>query len=420
MPKRPFMKPTNRLLIIATWMVLGSLPGAHAQVKKEVAVKAINDMATYISTTMLDEQGKSRCDYNLTEGKWYPYEVPWHTGQAVYAMLAAYKQTRNPKWLATARKAGDYWISLQINDHPKLKGMLGAVHGDAIGDSTIVFATISDGTPGLYELTRVTGDKKYAQVATTAAEWMLKNMYYAEKGVCYDAVDLGTGVVEKEHSEFWKGKKEQSLYDVSRPNTEGWLFLDAYEFNKNKALLDAHLNLSNKVVELEEKGLWMQFTPNSIEEKSFHPRFNLWYAESLIHTWKKTGDKKYLEAAAATGRTYAKAQQKDGTIFYVNYIDGRAPDRSSVTGSAVAMAGIVWIELAKAGYTEFLPYIEKSATWVVQNRFGMDHPDKNLRGAILETRMRSRKDKIWLVNRDIGTSFSIRFLVDYLNFKGLN
>ena len=394
------------------------LQPAYGQVSKGAAVKAINEMAAYMATTMLDKQGKSRCDYNLTEGSWYPYEVPWHTGQAVYALLAAYKQTGDPRWLTAAKRAGDFWISLQIRDHPRLKGMLGAVHGDDIGDSTIVFATISDGSPGPYELSRVTGDKKWAQVATSAAQWMLRNLYDSAKGICYDNVDLVSGEVQKTNSPFWKEKKEQTLYDISRPNTEGWIFLDAYEFSKNKAFLDAHLNLSNSVVKLQDaNGLWMQFMPNSAAENSFHPRFNLWYAESLMHTWKFTHDKKYLEAALLTGRAYAKAQQKDGTIFYVNYTDGRPPDRSSVTGSAVAMAGIVWIELARAGYTEFLPHIEKSAEWITRNRYSATHPDPNLRGAILETRMRNRNGKLWLVNRDIGTSFAVRFLVDYIGFK---
>ncbi len=411
------MTPITRFLFLTALLPALALSARAQQVSRQAALDAVNGMAAYISTTMLDAQGKSRCDYNLTEGKWYPYEVPWHTGQAVYAMLAAYKETKNPKWLATAKRAGDYWISLQIKDHPKLKGMLGAVHGDAIGDSTIVFATISDGSPGPYELSRVTGDPRYAQVATSAAEWMLKNMYDSANGVCYDNVDLVSGDVQKTYSAFWKDKKEQALFDVSRPNTEGWIFLDAYEFSKKKAFLDAHLLLSNSVVKLEDKnGLWMQFTPNTQSENSFHPRFNLWYAESLVRTWKFNGDKRYLEAAVLTARTYAKAQQKDGTIYYVNYTDGRAPDRSSVTGSATALAGILWIELAQAGYKEFLPNIERSANWIIKNRYSATHPDPNLRGSILETRMRGRNDKIWLVNRDIGTTFSIRFLVDYLHF----
>lgn len=392
------------------------------QVSKGEIEEAITQTANHIVHAMLDEEGKSRCDYNLTEGRWYPYEVPWHTGQAINALLAGYEITANETWLNAAKKAGDYWIGLQIKDHPKLSGMLGATHGDFVGDDVIVFATISDGTPGIYALSKVTKERRYAEVATSAAKWMLEHMYDADKGICYDNVDLKTGEVQKEYSPFWKNKEigEQTLYDVSRPNTEGSLFKDAYEFSGDVAFRDAFINLCNSLLALQdEHGLWSQFMPNFKDAHSFHPRFNLWYAESLIEAWKLTKDRKYLEAAAKTAQTHAKAQQKDGTIYYDNYTDGKVPDKGSVTGSAVALAGIVWMELSKAGYHEFDAPIEKSAYWLIHNRFAEDHPDENLRGAVLETRTRSRKGKVWLVNRDIGTSFALRFLAAYHRFKGL-
>jgi rhamnogalacturonyl hydrolase YesR len=413
------MKLNNGLLSIFSLAILLCSVNVRAQVKKDEVLLAIDQMAGYVSNVLLDEEGKSRCDYNLTEGKWYPYEVPWHTGQAVYALLAAYKQTNNKAYLDAAIRGGNFWAGLEIKDHPVMKGMVAGVHGDALGDEFIVFATISDGTPGIYELSRVTKNPRYAKVATNAASWMLKNMYYAEKGVCYDNIDAKTGEVLKEYSPFWKlkDKKEQKLFDVSRPNTEGWLFKDAYEFSGDKKFRDAYLNLCNSLLEKQgPEGVWMQFMPNFIDEKSFHPRFSLWYAESLIHAYKMTQDKKYLEGAAKTARAFVKAQQKDGTIFYDNYMSDRQPDKGSATGSSVALAGIVWIELSRYGYKEFDGNIEKSAQWLINNRYAQDHPDPNLRGAVLETRTRFRKGKVWLTNRDIGTSFGLRFLVDYLNF----
>lgn len=416
------MKRTNLLACWLTGLLVAASPVAEAQVKKEDVTRAINETAVYIKDVLLDSEGKSRCDYNMIEGKWYPYEVPWHTGQAVLALLQAYKVTGNQDYLASAKKGGDYWASLEIKDHPKLKGMVNAIHGDALGDDFLVFATVSDGTPGIYELSRVTGDKKYARVATNAASWMLANMYYPEKGVCYDNIDAKTGEVLKEFSPFWNkmDKKDQQLINVSRPNTEGYLFKDAFEFSGEKKFKDAYINLCNSLIEKQgPEGVWMQFMPNFADVHSFHPRFSLWYAESLIEAFKLTGDRKYLESAAKTARTFAKAQQKDGTIFYDNYTNGRAPDKGSVTGSATSLAGIVWIGLAKEGYKEFDQNIERSAEWVINNRYGQEHPDVNLRGAIIETRIRFRKGKVWLTNRDIGTSFALRFLVDYKNFKQL-
>ncbi|RYF37943.1 MAG: hypothetical protein EON97_00290 [Chitinophagaceae bacterium] len=415
------MKPIRTGIYAFSLMAI-SMGGlqVNAQPKKEEITKAINETARYVSEVILDKQGKSRCDYNVTEGKWYEYEVPWHTGQAINSLLAAYKVTGNKSYLEAAKRGGNYWIGMEIKDHPKLKGMLNAPHGDVLGQDYVVFATISDGTPGIYELSRVTKDPKYARIATTAAEWMLKNMYYPEQGVCYDNIDIKTGEVLKEYSPFWKQKeqKDQKLFDVSRPNTEGSLFKDAYEFSGNAKFKDAFINLCNSLIEKQgPEGVWMQFMPNSAEAHTFHPRFSLWYAESLVEAFKLTGDRKYLESAAKTCRAFAKAQQKDGTIFYDNYTDGQRPDKGSATGSAVALAGIVWIELAKEGFSEFDANIEKSAAWLLKNRYAMDHPDPNLRGAVLETRTRFQKGKIWLTNRDIGTSFGLRFLVDYLHFK---
>lgn len=383
-------------------------------------MQAIGETATYIATVVLDQEGKSRCDYNMSEGKWYPYEVPWHTGQAVYALLAAYHATNDPKWLEAAKRGGNYWIGLEIKDKPAMNGMVKAVHGDVLGPDMVVFATVSDGTPGIYELSRVTKDPKYAKVATNAAAWMLAHMYYPEQGVCYDNLDSRTGEVLKEYSPFWKQKeqKDQQLFDVSRPNTEGSLFKDAFEFSGDKKFKDAFVNLCNSLIDKQgPEGVWMRFMPNDSASLMFHPRFSLWYAESLVEAYKLTKDRKYLEAAAKTARVFAKAQLENGTIWYENYTDGKKPDKGSITGSAVALAGIVWIQLAKYGFEEFNTNIERSARWTVANRYAADHPDPNLRGAIMETRTRSKKNKIWLTNRDIGTSFALRFLVDYLQFK---
>ncbi len=50
-----------------------------------------------------------------------------------------YEITKSPQALAAARKAGDWWIGLEIKDNPALKGMVGATHGDDIGNDKIVF-----------------------------------------------------------------------------------------------------------------------------------------------------------------------------------------------------------------------------------------------------------------------------------------
>ncbi len=384
--------------------------------KKEEIIQALKDAAFNATEVLLDEDGKSRCDYNLIEGKWYFYEPPWHTGQLIYGLLEAFKITKNEYYLEQAKRAGDWWCSLEIKDNPKLNGMLNAIHGDGI--ENIVFATISDGTNGIFELARVSKDNKYAEVATRAGEWMLNNMYVPEHKIFYDNVDPVTGEVMKQNSPFWKDKKEQTLFDVARPNNEGYLFLDMYKFTKNEKYKKTFIDLCESLVEKQgPEGLWMDFMPNDKAEGSYHPRFNLWYAESLIKGYEFTKDKRYLDAAKKTLLMFAKAQKKDGTIYYVNYIDGRY-NENSITGSATAFAGLLWIQLIKYGVgDEFIPNVEQSVNWIVKNQFSVNHPDPNLRGAVIDTRTRRKSGKVWLTQRDVGTAFGMRFLADYLNYK---
>ena len=401
--------------IVAFLIFLAPLRAQNVELKDDI-LNAMNDVGTYAADVLLDEEGKSKCDYNLTEGKWYPYEPAWHTGQVIYGLTEAYRVTGNEKFLQAAKRAGDWWVSLEIKDHPKLKGMLRAQHGDHAGD-VIVFATVSDGTGGLYKLYETTDIEKYAEVPTGAGAWMLENMCELDKGVCYDNVDPITGEVLKDRSPFWPEKENPTLYEVARPNTEGSLFLDMYEYTGNEEYKNAFLILCESLLDTQtEQGLWMDFMPNFKEAGTYHPRFNLWYAESLIDAYELTNDKRFLMGAKKTAQMYAKAQDGAGTIYYKNYVDGDR-NENSITGSAVAFSGIIWLRLLEHGEgDEFKENIEQSIDWILANRFYSDHPDPNLRGAVLNTRLRHRKGKLWLVNRDVGTSFGLRFMAKYYDY----
>ena len=396
--------------------VVVSQLSAQKTSKTEI-LSGIESGCDYMQKTMLDKEGKSRCDYNMMQSAWEPYEVAWHTGQAINALLDGYLITNNKKYLNKAIQAGNWWISLEIKDHPKLNGMIKSTHGAEMGE-TIVYSTTTDGSAGLFKLWRVTGNKKYAQVATNAGKWLYENNFEPVSGLSYDCIDPVTGEVQKNWSLFWPDRKIQSLNDVARPNAEGSLFLDMSRFTGDEKFKQWFINQYDVMVRTQsENGLWMRFTPNDTTNMSIHPRFNLWYAEALMDGYEITGDKKYLEAALKTARYHQQMQQKNGTIYYRNYADGKNPDIESVTGSAVSFSGILWLRLLKAGAgKEFEKSIEKSIQWVLLNRFSVNHPDPNLRGAFIDSRLKDRKTGIWMVNRDIGTIFGVRFLSDYYNY----
>ncbi len=406
-----------RILLILPLIILFSALSAFAQdtspTKSEI-LDAMRVAADYASQVLLDENGKSRCDYSILDGKWYDYEPAWHTGQIINGLVEVYRITKDERYLAAAKKAGDWWTGLEIKDNPKFKGMVRAIHGDGI--DYVVCATVTDGTPGLFNLYRLTKEKKYADVPTSAGEWMLQNFYLPKEGMLYDLADPTTGEVIKEDNPARKGTPQGGTDLVSRPNNEGSLYKDMYEYTGNPKYKEVFINLCGSLVAKQgPEGLWMQFGPNNQAKGSFHPRFNLWYAESLIEGFVLTGNKTYLEAAKKTLTFYMKYQKKDGTFYYENYLDGKS-NQNSVTGSTVAMLGVLWLRLQKLGVgDEFIPNIERSARWIVGNHFSVNHPDKNLAGATLNLRTRTKDGKIYMTQRDLGTSFAMRFLAAYYN-----
>lgn len=383
--------------------------------KKIRIQQALQDGANYAINVLLDEEGKSRCDYNIILGAWFEYEPPWHTGQIIYALVETYRLTGDPAYLDAARRAGDWWISLEITDHPILTGMVNAIHGDQI-DDRIVFATVSDGTAGLFKLYEETGYERYASVPTSAGGWMLSHMYLPDHGLFYDFVHYQTGEVLTEDHPYW-GNEVRELYDVARPNNEGSLYKYIYEYTGHERYREVFLALCESLVEKQgPEGLWMDFGPNQKAYDRFHPRFNIWYAESLLDGYDMTGDERYLLAAKKTADRYVKAQQADGTMYYVNYLDGTY-NTNSLCGSSVSFAGILWLRLLQYGAgDEYVDNIERSLEWVLRNRYDNDHPDVNLAGAFLETRMRHIHNGIWYTMRDLGTSFGLRFLADYYRY----
>ena len=258
-------------------------------------------------------------------------------------------------------------------------------------------------------------------LAISVSKWLFDNMYNQKEGVCYDFFDLNKREVLKTNSPFHQGKENQTLDDLARPNTEGSAFVDAYKLTGDQKFLDAHIELCKSLVEKQDSnGLWMQYSPNSSQYSFFHPRFNIWYAESLLEAYDNTKDKKFLEAAVKTAKQFAKIQLKDGTIFYENFTNGTRSNNGSICGSAIAFAGILWMRLEKYGYPEFKVNYEKSAHWIMRNRYPENYPNPNLRGAVFETQLRSKQGGIWFVHRDIGTSFGMRFLCHYYDLKYSN
>lgn len=398
-----------KYILLMIWSA-GLCNNSYSQIifDRNAVLDKIKAYADYASRILVDESGRSRCNYDIFNCEWLPYEVPWHTGQLINALVEAYKVTRNMEYLHRATFCANWWVTLEIKNHPLLNGMLRGIHGGDMDKHLIVFATISDGTPGLYNLSRVLNDSRYAEVATKAARWMLNNMYDPSKGGCYDNVDEITGKVIRNTADF-----DGNIYYTYRPNTEGYLFKDAYGFSGDSCFRKAYLVLCDSLISSQNtNGLWMQFKPNDLATGYFHPRYNLWTAESLIEAYEMTGDAKYLEAAAKTARLYSRYQDQSGAMFYKANLNGGV-DRSTICSSEAAFAGLIWMRLSSYGHHEFQINYERTLHWLVKASFNINHHDPNLQGAAIEIKTSLKNGKTQIINRDLGTIFAIRFLTKY-------
>ncbi len=384
---------------------------ANAMVPQAAIRRALIETADAIDTMLLDEHGRAKGDYYWREGRWSPYEVAWHTGQAIEALLAAHAVTGDPRYLARARQAGDYWVSLELKDGP-FKGMINAAHGDRLGE-LINFTTVGNGTPGLFCLSKVTGDPKYADVASSAIIWLARNMQVPEHpGLYYNILDPATGTIWTDKSPH-HDTDTPSVTQVARPNIEGSPFLDACLHTGEQWLCDAHFDLATRTAQRQSaNGMWMEFEPNDPVSGVIHPRFNSWNAEALLRSWKAKPNDLWFQAALKTARASIAMIGRDGSFDY----DRRGETTSGVspTGSASAFAGLLWLELRRAGYAEFDAEIHRVAGWLVSNRYPADHPDPNLRGLVVERRI--KRDAV--IQRDLGNFFAARFFESYLEQFG--
>ncbi|WP_299365252.1 hypothetical protein [Winogradskyella sp.] len=374
-------------------------------------IESLMHATSHTINAMLSENGEAKGNYRWLKGEWEAYETAWHTGQAIFGLLEAYKITGEQRALDASLKAGNWWVGLQFPKGHQLEGFLNAVHGDKMGE-LINTTTITDGTPGLFLLSKVTGDNTYANVATNAGAWILDNLYILDQRLSYNIVDGKTG-------EIWKTRSPHKQHEglpfdikhVARPNAEGYLWLDMYHHTGQERYKKAFLEICDKLVaDQSPSGFWMDYEPNDPAKGRVHGRFNTWNAEALVEAYKLTDNKDYLESALKCADALAGVQDRTGVIWYASYLDGNH-DKRSPCGSCTSFAGILWLELWHLGYDRFEQSIREALEFTLTNQFSENHPDKNLAGAYYGIRQRSKKNgEMQLYYRDINTAFGMRFL----------
>jgi len=389
---------------------------------REAAVhQAMTETARYVATILVQPSGKGRTDYDLVTGKWSDYETHWHTGQAIWGLVESASLINDPALMQAAMRAGNWWISTEYQSPHPFAGLVDATHGDKLGP-LLNWTTIADGTPGLFALSRTTQDPRYADSATRSGRWLWENTRVPDEveggeGLFYNIFDPSRGVVVTN----WNPHKQGAVYnpaadygsppitELARPNIEGFLFADMCRHTQEQKWCDRFIEQAEfALARQHENGLWMEFEPNDPETGNVHPRFNIWNAEALLEAYSITGEMRFLDGAERTAIFYRDIAKKDGTIHYRLNTDGSS-QRGSITGSAVAFNGILMLRLRDFGKSDFDAAIDRSADWLIKNRYSADHPDANVAAAVVNTRYKTGGGKTQLIQRDVGSTW-IRFV----------
>lgn len=401
------------LVSFALALALAAAPPADR--RAEVMV-ALENGADHAADVLITRTGEGRTEYDLLRGTWSSYETHWHTAQTAYGLLEAWRVTGDKRYLKTARRAGDWWVSTEFTDPHPLAGLVNAPHGDHLGD-LINMTTITDGANGLFALSYATGDTRYAQTLRRSADWFLASAYIPDEGLFYNIIDPSTARVWTDKSPHHKDRTPEKIRvsEVARPNSEGGLFAELCATTGEGRYCDAFFNVARRKLERQSpEGPWMEFEPNNPDTGKVHPRFNIWLAEAQLEAYALSGDQRYLESALRLARYMARVQRPNGGFYRTLTLDGGS-QRGDYIGSAVAFSGLLWLRLRDYGAgSEFDNNIERAVDWLIANQAPGDHPDPNLRGAFLNLWVREEEAEVRLFQRDIGTAFALRFLATYL------
>jgi len=413
--------------------LIGALSGAAALADDAVprrqaeVMTALTEISAYAGSVLMTNTGQGRADYNMRTSQWLMYETHWHTGQLIWALVEAGLVLDRPDLIGKAELGGNWWISTEYPEGHPFAGLVSAAHGDKLGN-LINWTTIADGTPGLFALSRATGKSVYADTATRSGKWLWENTRVPadiEGGawLFYNIFDPDDGIVYTNWDVHTQGLPRDPeiaatspapVTRVARPNIEGFLFADMCRHTDEQAWCERFTAQADSVLARQDKnGLWLDFEPNRNDGSQVHPRFNVWNAEALIEAYEVSGERKFLDAAAKTVRWGQSVMQRDGTRYYDTAVDGTT-NEAEVTGSAVAFNGILMLRLKDYGYDEFDDTIETLVDWIIANRFAPDHPDPNLAGAVINIRQKFSRGTLRMINRDVGSTFAMRFLALYL------
>lgn len=317
--------------------------------------------------------GAVRNEYDTKTGIWSLNGPVWHTGQAIRAVLIAWRRSGDDTLLEAARAMGDY-VARNIVDEPghPNHGLLLAYEGDNV---TVNNQTAMETLPGLFDLAAATGEGRWIDIARTAADFVLRG-FNAREGLVADHYHV-----------------EEQRFIIDPDNVlPGRIILDdaalvtLSDLTGDDRYRNAFVAMAERALREEDPpGNWIVFPPWHRDTGRLHIRCSWWWGYPMLTAYDLTGDERFLQAGIRAARWYLDHQNLDGGFYYSPLRDGRHGSFALAT-SGSAVASIVWADLyERTGDKRYREAIQRSLRFLAAAQFSQRCGDPNIRGALWET-----------------------------------
>lgn len=354
-------------------------------------------------------KGAIKGEYTASVRQWDFYCPVWHTGQAVKALVLAYRLTGREEYLDGAREGSRFIYRYQIwDENDPLHGLILAYENR---NDLVYTSAVLECMDGLMELAELDQDEEAWKRIIRAAEFIIRYTYQ-DNGLFWDAFSAeGRETIVPNHCRVKEGCD-------GRPLLDDGVFCRLYEKTGDMRYKKiAQATADRLIKEQNPPGNWIDFSPCKPDKGILHPRQTYWWGMPLLDVYEMTGDPVYLDNALISGEFTRRMLRIDGGMMRGTNIEFNTESFGhAASGSACAAIFMLrlyciqredkWLEAAKRA----LSFCMEMQIYTSE--------DTNLAGAIVEKVLPPRgSDRLPYQIRDIGTIFYIQAAVQYIEMK---
>lgn len=234
--------------------------------------------------------------YYATEDRWEDRLHTIYTSSTIYTLFKLYDFTKDESLMDQALKSGEYILSMQnLEEDHRSEGAFFYSYFLETGEKEehFVSGTTAKTIFTLLEFHRRTGDEKYLQAATKAADWLLT--------IIRDDGSVKSYVKQRGDGKWYSGKKESLLYNGQVLSALSRM----YRVTKNEEYLEGAEAIAGRVLSfVEEQGCYIGDDYRITNDIS-----SSWAVMSLTDFVRATGDEDALAVVSSCSRALIDRQK---------------------------------------------------------------------------------------------------------------